>query len=393
MERQVSLNIACDTYTPIEDSLGSRYIAERYNFSLSDCEIIDEKIESFIDLLKSKYNNLKVTFLDCGALNKTYIIESESNFYLEGTYAAKTKYYNFTLFTTDAESLPVIYEYIKKYEIKDNGLEMEVDFYYLDSRGELQVSKDYKTLTTLPELSKSYYPYLNTDILFKKYMISDEPILLLVGPTGLGKTKLVGLFERYLFEHPENVITDMDDEEVFKVAYVKNEEILAKDSFWNTIDKMKYTFIFLDDADDCLMGRDEEIATQEDVNRKKFISHLLTYTDGLDKNKTKFLLTTNKSITSIDKAILRRGRTFDILALQPLSYDEALTLWLEEGLSKEQYDTIFNDKKEITASDLGSEINMAKKLKELNETIGDYILRPNVSLLHEYKNKTNKIKF
>jgi hypothetical protein len=38
-----------------------------------------------------------------------------------------------------------------------------------------------------------------------------------------------------------------------------------------------------------------------------------------------------------DKAILRPGRMFACFKLKPLVYDQALKIWIDEGLNKEDF--------------------------------------------------------
>jgi SpoVK/Ycf46/Vps4 family AAA+-type ATPase len=182
-------------------------------------------------------------------------------------------------------------------------------------------------------------------------------------------------------------VDEATNETMFRIAYIKNEEILAKDTFWEELNKDSYNLIFLDDADNCLLPRDADVHTNEDVNRKKFISQLLSFTDGIKANDTKFIITTNRNVDNIDTAVLRRGRTFDILELKPLTYDEALDIWKHNDINEEKFVKLFDGREIIVQSELGAEISLCKKLEGVENADESYLLRDDISLLHSYRNK------
>jgi SpoVK/Ycf46/Vps4 family AAA+-type ATPase len=283
---------------------------------------------------------------------------------------------------------------MRNFEPGSSDVYLEVDSFYVDPQSGLQTRKEFKNYIDIVDATKAYYPYLNTDVLFKKFSLSSESILMLVGQPGVGKTKLVALYEKFMFENPDLFELNVDSvtsESYFKVAYIKNEDILASDSFWESINKLSYNLIFLDDADNCLLPRDSETMTHEDVNRKKFISQLLSFTDGINENSTKLIITTNRSVEDIDIAVLRRGRTFDILELQALSHDEAKEIWLSKNLTDEDFEELFKEKDVILPSELGAEIKLKIKMNEREEELGEYLLRDGISKIHSFRNKRRTI--
>ena len=247
--------------------------------------------------------------------------------------------------------------------------------------------------------SLNYYPFLEVQEMFKQYILSDSNILLLAGTPGTGKTKLGDAFMQYLLNTLEIKTKDVelyvDDKEKIiieetmgvKVAYVKNEEILADDLFWNNLREEEYNLVFLDDLDYSLLPRAQEITTSEDIQKNKFISNLLSFTDGIFEsgNKTKFIITTNRGVNNIDSAALRKGRTFDILELRKLHNDEAKNIWRDSGLNEEKFIEEFNTG-EVLQGDLGATINMELKDKEKNIELKPYILEEGISLYNKIKN-------
>ena len=392
------INMVCDSYVSLEDVMLQNYIAQNYSFPIVNGAIREDVIDEFLDVIKTKYPAAEVTVVKLNITSEFIYIELKEHFYVELVLEKTSKSYVLNIY---GKSYPIsleFYELSKPYEPASLGLYMEIYNFYMDNNNIPQTRKDFKKFDEILEVSSLYYPYMDTDILFKKFVISSENILLLSGLPGVGKSKLVTLFQQFMFKHQTLFNYSNDDlngDTYFKVAYIKNEEILSKDIFWEDLSKGNYNLVFLDDADHCLMSRDSEVSTNEDVNRKKFMSQLLSFTDGgvNDNNKTKIIITTNRSIDSIDTAALRRGRTFDILQLPMLSYEEGKVIWNSNELDLEDYDNLFKNKKDIIPAELGSEIDIRNKLRKMNDNVGDYLKRDGISLLHSYRNKKNIIGF
>lgn len=394
-----AINMICDSYVSLDDAMLQNYIASNYVFPVVNMEIMDKYYTEFVDNIKKLYgDNIRVDEIIISSTNKTTFIEDKEVFFVEMSYNHRSKTWSINIYATAYVEIIKIIDYVKKYEPAGLGIVIEIDSYYIENNGQLTYRKDFKEKKDIIDVSPLYYPYLNTDILFKKYAYSNESILMILGDAGLGKTKLVALLQRYMFDHPEFFSNIADDDETtdaeitFKIAYVKNEEILAKDTFWEDLNTNQYNIIFLDDADECLTPRDEEIHTLEDINRKKFMSQLLSFTDGINSNDTKVIITTNRPANMIDKAALRRGRTFDILKLKPLTRNQALDIWNYHNLDVSLFDTIFKNDI-ILQSELGAEIQMLLKLRETDENVfGEYLLSDDISLIHTYRKKDNVIK-
>lgn len=388
------INMVCDSYVSLEDAVLQNYIADKYSFPIVNVAIKDEKFDDFISDLRQKFSDIVVDVIDISTTSRFAYVENKDKFFMELVWDFKNKSYTINIYGATYGYSNDVWVIVKQYEPGGNGIFLEVDNYTMSDNGALNIRKDFRELSDIYDASEDYYPYLDTDVLFKKFALSSENILLLVGQPGVGKTKLVALYEKYMFKYPElfNVNKDlMSEESYFKIAYVKNEDILAKDSFWEDLQKNNYNLIFLDDADNCLLPRDSEVYTNEDANRKKFISQLLSFTDGITESNTKIIITTNRSVDNIDVAVLRRGRTFDILELQSLSPDEALVIWENADLSKEQFEDLFKDKHDIIPSELGAEISIRKKMGVDGSEVGEYLKRDGVSLIHSFRNRKRSI--
>jgi SpoVK/Ycf46/Vps4 family AAA+-type ATPase len=149
-----------------------------------------------------------------------------------------------------------------------------------------------------------------------------------------------------------------------------------------------YDFVILDDLDYMLTKRDSEVTSSDDAKKNNFLNQFLSFTDGIKKNNTKFIITTNQSFEDIDSALLRKGRMFDILELRRLDKNEALEIWKENELEESEFNSIFTQH-EILSADLGSEIN--KRLnKRIENTLSPYLKEEGISKMTK-AGRTKKI--
>ena len=191
---------------------------------------------------------------------------------------------------------------------------------------------------------------------------------------------------------PENIPYDKLEtipeleEQFFTVQYIKSNDILTMDEFWRNLQKDLPDFVILDDLDYMLTKRDSEAMSHDDIKKNIFLNQLLSFTDGVQKNKTKFIITTNQSFDDVDSALLRKGRLFDILEFKELEKDEALNIWISEGLNKDEFVNLFTTDF-ITQADLGSEI-AKRKNKRIKETTRSYLKDSSIS---KVKKKTKRM--
>ena len=210
---------------------------------------------------------------------------------------------------------------------------------------------------------KCYVPYIDTDEMFRQFFTGDENILLLVGKSGVGKSKLTSLGIRYLADNSLNHLNSGINNRA--VASLNNSDILVLDDFWNTLKYIHTDLVILDDLDFMLGKRDDE-----NNKRNKFLSHFLTFTDGFRKNRIKFIITTNQEYSDIDKAIIRKGRLFDVIEMRELTYDEGLKIWTDEGIQEP-----YPFKNSVTVADLAYKINRAKNVSLRKEYLLDTSVR------------------
>lgn len=261
-----------------------------------------------------------------------------------------------------------VWQAIIKYEDADDTTELFMHSYYINN-GHLDDSSKQIKSDELNYISEKYYPYINTDIMFDQFFTGAENILLLVGEPGLGKSKLSTLALKHAFKNPDKLpydkISDNPalDNQFITVVYVKSTDVLVNDKFWRELAKMQADICIIDDLDYMLTKRDAEVNSTDDQKKNDFLNQFLSFTDGVEKFKTKFIITTNQKYDDIDSALLRKGRLFDILELRHLDRNEALDIWFDNELDEEEFNKIFTSH-EVLPAELGSEIS-----KRLNTRI------------------------
>ena len=379
-----------------DDSVSTRLFAQwltkKYSFSIDKFIHLEE---SLIDeLLEDKKFDYRYTF-ESNYTN--YLIYNEKVMIIitqkkiqKGENERSEAY--FELFATNID----IYHQYYKYIIEKNKLAKKKSLlieYYAYSTGQygLDKSVEYFEQRIFAHLRDVYYtPYLDVELLFEQYLNSKSVILQLTGKPGLGKSKLISLFIKYLAEHLEYA----NEDNVIKIARPANSEVLSQEDFWVELRQKGIQALILDDVDYILQKRNEVSETEESKIHNEIIRKLLTFTDGITSQKCKILISTNLEYNKIDSALMRDFRLFDSIELRPLKYAEALKIWCDEyQLLAQDFKKQFQDKDNITAAVLAKTIEMI----EYNNNMQDkkknrsYIKEDGISKIESLRGKKNKI--
>ena len=387
----------------IESAIIQKYIADNYQMAVESVLIKEDKITEFIQELRKETEDSETEFEhSCFKLSDT----NNSNFYEQKSPEQSKKWYVRTrpradnvlscyLYGGTTKLAEKMYNIFKKFEHNSTDVGVIIQVLTLNANGSINSSDVIKEVEDFDNISTSYYPYLDIDEMFREFAISKDKLLVLSAEPGTGKTKIIDLGLKFAITNPTLFgyePEDVEDGIDIRAAYIKNTDMLSMDSFWSHLNDAEYDFVILDDIDHMLVSRNSQVVTSDDINRKKFINQFLSFTDGIFNKATKFIITTNQEVASIDSAILRKGRCFDILQLRKLSKDEAKIIWLENDLKEKDFEKEFGKTDEsILACDIGSKvqtyINRAKK----GVTPKPYILEEGISIYSKSGSKKIKI--
>lgn len=232
---------------------------------------------------------------------------------------------------------------------------------YLDKEGNERKAAHRRDTESFDSLIVEMYPRIDVEEMMHLYSESNESNLILTGEPGTGKTCFTKMMMAAYALDKENDIT---------VVYVKDRELLRKDSFWANIGQSRPDIIVLDDLDDELLPRSEA--------RNDIVNNLLSYSDGIFDVETKIIITTNLTDNSIDKALVRPGRCFDILKLPHLSAAEAKSIWVDVYKAPEEdFHSRFGIDDTINVSQASLSSEFFRFTKSANPT---YLRDPSISI-------------
>lgn len=363
------------------------------NFIYSLPEVINLKVKDYIKFINeiklkigeySKFdyssNKNKIYYKITGEKYKIYVV-------------GNSKEVKCTIYASNeatANSIWLIY--VKNLEL-DSNVKIFVDNFYIGNNGLTNNSKQLKE-EDIEYISTLYYPYININVMFDQFFTGAENILLCVGQPGVGKSKLATLALKYAVKNSDKIPYDKflqgleNDAQYINVVLVKGADVLSKDSFWNIMEEEPPDFVIIDDLDYMLTKRSADVQSSDDQLKNNFLNQFLSFTDGVEKHKSKFIITTNQNYDEIDTALLRKGRLFDILELRELQLHEALDIWKSNKLHEETFFKIFKENSVLPA-ELGSEIS--KRLnKRIKNSTEKYLKEDNISKLKRAK-RTKRI--
>jgi hypothetical protein len=158
---------------------------------------------------------------------------------------------------------------------------------------------------------KSAYPWLSKplDEYINDYLNNDASVLILIGPPGTGKTTFI-----------KNVIYQSKGDA--RITY--DTAVMESDGLFAKFVQDKAQFLILEDSDNFLIAR-------EDGN--SMMHKFLNVSDGLISTRDKKLIfsTNLPSVRSIDSALMRPGRCFDVVEFRSLTRNEAQAVYDETG--------------------------------------------------------------
>jgi hypothetical protein len=199
----------------------------------------------------------------------------------------------------------------------------------IDADGRFTTSVSYIDKATAKLASQSFYPWLSVslDEYFTAFMEAEESVLVMIGPPGTGKSTFLrsmlasGYYPAILAYAPAVVASPL----------LLNEFLRFGDQ----------RVLVYEDMDNYLKSREEG---------NRLMSSILNSAQGIVQHPgRKIVISTNlDDITTIDPALLRVGRCFDILKFRYLTSNEAMAV--RQDLKLEPFD--FTDKSEWSLAEV-----------------------------------------
>jgi hypothetical protein len=185
-----------------------------------------------------------------------------------------------------------------------------LDWHFMDSRSGLNdTSFDELALDVIHDEA---YPTLGMPVrdFVRAYLDAPETVLILLGPPGAGKTKLVRAILGAMSARKN---------ESANVMYTADKKVLENDEIFVNFITGDHDAFVIEDADHLLLARSDG---NHDLHR------FLAIADGVVRAQgRKIIFTTNlPNIHDIDEALLRPGRCFASVRSRPLTRDETALL-------------------------------------------------------------------
>lgn len=207
------------------------------------------------------------------------------------------------------------------------------------------------------EIKDSFYPAITKRFdcsvfdFIEKFKQSEESVLILTGKKGSGKTELI-----------RHICASLDTD----VTLTFNKELMQEDLFYNEF--------FSDNETNLLVIEDADTILTKRANGNPIMDLFLNLSDGLITSpKKKFIFTSNlPNSSSIDEALLRKGRCFAIIDFESLSEDEVDNILDDLDMSRESKKMLpkFPTLSDIFAVKNGALLNITEDNNTVEENSG-----------------------
>jgi hypothetical protein len=181
-----------------------------------------------------------------------------------------------------------------------------IDWHFCNSRGTL-MNTSFDEIADDVVMDEAY-PHLGAPVaqFIERYLSAPETVLILLGPPGMGKTRLVRAILAAMSRRKEDSAMAM---------YTADKKALEGDEIFVEFITGHHDAFVIEDADHLLQPR-----TDGNLNLHRF----LMVADGVVRAQNrKIIFTTNlPNIGSIDEALLRPGRCFATIQMRPLAPNE-----------------------------------------------------------------------
>ena len=222
----------------------------------------------------------------------------------------------------------------------------------VDTAGELVLSKPERVGKSTIRLGVDlFYPFMteygSLNEYFDEFSESKQPVLILIGPPGTGNSTFVRTMAAYKSQ---------------SVLSVSREDAMNSVGFMTNFLKGDWDVLLVEDAEQFIKPRSEG---------NKLMSDILNTTDGIDgAGNKKIIFTTNlPDKNSIDEALMREGRCFDVLDFPLLSPSEATLIQDKYILDKELHQDLTSKRDWSLAQVLNPPAKRKRKVRQ-KQTFG-----------------------
>lgn len=333
----INFNIGYDARGTLESEILRKSILEKLILNFNPAKFTIQHDETFIIQDTGKFDIIdrlsKVGKVYC-TKPTVFIIEREDGYVVITTITrSNQKILNCTVYSDNIINTRKILKNIETnfIIIHDKECSIKVRWYYMESADRLDYTVIPETIgeIVIPEA----YPYIeNLEEFIDSYLTSPEPVLVLVGSGGSGKTKLIRHIVRRI---ATNIIVSRNKVNIdgllpsYDDPYDLDEQYRPSFSYTNDSKVMGTDEIFVDFIGDgnvyglIMEDMDETLKPREEGN--SVMSKLLSSSDGFISNyNKKMLLTSNiANINNIDDAFKRPGRCYNIIKTRRLTVEES----------------------------------------------------------------------
>lgn len=173
-----------------------------------------------------------------------------------------------------------------------------------------------------------FYPSIKgtVDNFYEDYNQSASPILVILGPPGMGKTSFI---RNYIYKYQKDALITYD------------QALMETDEFFLYFLSNTHDVLLLEDFDIFLKSREDD--------DNKIMNKFLNLSSGIvDISDKKIIVTANLDKQAIDSALVRPGRCFEVLEFDRYTERQAEAIIKEEGL------TFSGDHDNVTLAELFS---------------------------------------
>lgn len=267
------------------------------------------------DLITKKLDAASMRF---NFLGESFFILDNTNFIIvnydlfNNNDESQGGYYNVNIYSINREYVTELRNYV--YDNLRNFQINSVNWAFMTRTGNV-IHKEMKLSDKNTDAHDVFYPWIKEGLnsYFKRFIESDENVLLLVGIPGTGKTTFI---KNMLDRHELNAVITYD------------EKLMGDDQFFLDFILGDKDILIIEDADEMIKSREKSDNT--------VLSKILNVSDGLIKGiNKKIIFSTNITDKSkIDSALMRPGRCFDVVDFREFTHEETLKVLEVTGIEK-----------------------------------------------------------